>query len=111
MLMVFKIAASAAVIGGINLLARHNPQLGGWIAALPLISILSMIWLGVDGAPPAEIRAFTVTVLWGLVPTATVLGIIAVAMGQGLSLPLALGCGAVAWGFYTLAARHFGLLG
>jgi len=44
----FKILSSAAIIGVVTEVARRFPTYGGIIAALPLVSILSIIWLTVQ---------------------------------------------------------------
>jgi hypothetical protein len=111
MFTVVKVVVSALVIGGINVLARRNPQLGGWVAALPLVSFLSVAWLAVDGVPHADIRVFVGRVLLGLVPTAALLGILALCLGRGLSVPVALGCAMGAGLVFSLGARSLGLLG
>ncbi len=109
--MLLKIAASAVVVAGINGVARVNPQLGGWIAALPVVSLLSILWLLSDGGTAADVGAFVSRVLLGLMPTAALLGIIAAVLAQGFSVTMALGCAGLAWALLTLAACRLGLLG
>ena len=106
-----KVVVSALAIGGINLVARRNPQLGGWMAALPLVSFLSVIWLAVDGVPRADIAVFVGRVLMGLIPTAALLGILALALWQGMSVPAAMACALGAGVVFSLTARRMGLLG
>lgn len=111
MFTVVKIIVSAAAIGGINAVAQVHPRIGGWIAALPLISFLSVIWLAVDGAPATDISAFIGRVLVGQIPTAIVLAILLAALSHGLSLPLAMACAGVVWAAFSLAAKCLGLFG
>jgi len=49
----FKILSSAAIIGVVTEVARRFPTYGGIIAALPLVSILSIIWLTVQSESKA----------------------------------------------------------
>jgi hypothetical protein len=111
MFTIVKIAVSAAAIGGINFVAQAHPRVGGWIAALPLISFLSVVWLAVDGASTTDISAFVGRVLMGQIPTAVLLAILLVALSHGLSLPLAMACAGVAWAAFSLAAKYLGLFG
>ncbi len=106
-----KIVVSAAVIGGINGIAQTHPRIGGWIAALPMISFLSVIWLAADGAAPSDISAFIGRVLVGQVPTAVMLAILLGAMSYGLSLSLAIACAGIAWAVFSMMAKYTGLLG
>lgn len=69
-----KAVVSAAVILGINQLAQKSPLIGGKIAALPFISLLSVLWLLLDHRNSQEISSFLQGVLWGLLPTAAFLG-------------------------------------
>lgn len=45
MFLIIKIAVSAVLIGIITEIARRSPEAGGIIAALPLVSLLSLCWL------------------------------------------------------------------
>ena len=108
--MIFKVTVSAAVIAGINLLARDHPQWGGWVASLPIVSLLSIVWLATDGASATDVNMFVTRVLFGLVPTACLLGIVAAVLAQGYSVTAALGCAAGAWVVMTAIARATGIL-
>lgn len=87
-----KAVVSAVVILGINAVAQKNPLMGGKIAALPFVSLLSVLWLFLDRRPTQEVSSFLQGVLWGLLPTAAYL--IATLVGLKLHVPL--------WGALTL---------
>lgn len=108
--MLLKVAVSALVIAGINVLARDHPQWGGWVASLPIVSLLSIIWLASDGASTLDLNMFVTRVLFGLVPTACLLAIVAAVLAQGYSVSAALGCAALAWAVMTVIARATGIL-
>jgi hypothetical protein len=44
-------------------------QLGGLMAALPLITLLSMIWMYIEQAPEAEIADQASFTFWYVIPT------------------------------------------
>jgi len=48
MFVIMKIIASAIVIAIVTEISRRFPSYGGIVAALPLVSLLSIIWLYVD---------------------------------------------------------------
>ncbi len=81
-----KAVVSAGVILGINKIAQKSPLIGGKIAALPFVSLLSVLWLLLDHRNTQEISSFLRGVLWGLLPTASYL--VAALLGLKLQLPL-----------------------
>lgn len=48
MQLIVKILLSAIIIGVVTEMAKRFPTYGGVIAALPLVSLLSLIWLWVE---------------------------------------------------------------
>jgi uncharacterized membrane protein (GlpM family) len=111
MLILTKAMVSAVVIAGVNLIARQNPGLGGYLAALPWITLLSLIWLTVDHRGSEDVDRFLVGVLWGVIPTVLFLLIAVVALRRGLPLAAAVAGGCLGWLAYTSLARYFGALG
>jgi uncharacterized membrane protein YbaN (DUF454 family) len=109
--MLLKTLTSALLILAVNLIAQRAPALGGWLAATPLISLLSVVWLALDRAPNATIAQFLVGVLLGLVPTALFLAVFALALKRGATLPLSALSGLLVWVAITVIARRTGLLG
>jgi uncharacterized membrane protein (GlpM family) len=111
MLILFKTVVSASVIVGVNLIARQSPGLGGYLAALPWITLLSIGWLAVDRSGIEDVDRFLVGVLWGVIPTVLFLLIAVLALRLGLPLAVAMAGGCVGWLAYTSLARYFGVLG
>jgi hypothetical protein len=109
--MLTKVLVSAVVIAGVNLIARHNPGLGGYLAALPWITLLSVMWLVADRPGSEDVDRFLVGVLWGVIPTVLFLLITVVALRRGLPVAAAVGGGCLGWLAYTALARYFGMLG
>ncbi|MFJ6210284.1 DUF3147 family protein [Lysinibacillus sp. NPDC092081] len=95
-----KILCSAAVIGIVTEVARRFPSYGGIIAALPLVSILSIIWLTVQSESSEHIQRFTVGVIVGLPATMFMLFVIYMAMKSSIHIVLAIGLGVVSWAIF-----------
>lgn len=97
---VIKILSSAAIIGLVTELARRFPTYGGIIAALPLISLLSLIWLTVQGQSNEQIQQFTWGVIIGLPATIVLLISVYIALKNSVHLGLAIIIGTVCWGLF-----------
>ncbi|MEK3808141.1 DUF3147 family protein [Bacillus sp. FSL H8-0547] len=76
MYLLVKILVSAVIIGIVTEIARRFPAYGGIIAALPLVSLLSIIWLSVQGEGSESLSKFALGVLWGFPSTAVLLLIV-----------------------------------
>lgn len=64
-----KIILSALIIAGVSELAKRMPSLGGLIAAMPLTTLLALIWLYVETGDYQLAQAFTRSVLFAIIPT------------------------------------------
>lgn len=64
-----KIIVSALIIAGVSELAKKLPSLGGLIAAMPLTTLLALIWLYAETGDYQLAHAFTRSVLFAIVPT------------------------------------------
>lgn len=86
--------------------ARKNPNLGGLIASIPLISTLGMIWLWHDTQDAAKVADFSVAALIFFLPSIPMFVIIPLLLRQGYGfwpvLALAL---AVTMALYWLTSR------
>ena len=81
-----KILTSAVIIGLVTELARRSPTYGGVIAALPLVSLISLIWLVRQGQSKTEVTAFVKSVLYGLPATFLLLLVLYLLLSRGGSL-------------------------
>lgn len=97
MFVVMKIIASAIVIGVVTEISRRFPSYGGVLAALPLVSLLSIIWLYVQGEQSATLSKFALGVLWGFPATAILLIIVYIALQNSLHLFLSIALGGCGW--------------
>jgi hypothetical protein len=61
--MAVKAVVSGLFIVGINAIAQRNASLAGWVASLPLVTVLSIGWLAFDQRGDAEIAKFLAGVL------------------------------------------------
>lgn len=66
---VTKYFLTAAVVVLVSELAKRSDRLGGLVAALPLVTILTLIWLYVEKQPTAKIANHAWYTFWYVVPT------------------------------------------
>lgn len=106
MYVIVKIIVSGIVIGVVTEIARRFPSYGGIVAALPLVSLLSIIWLYVQGEQNATLSKFALGVLWGLPATAVLLFTVYLLLKQAVPLFLSIGVGIGAW-FVFIVVQEF----
>lgn len=64
-----KYLLSAAVVVIVSEIARHSGRFGALVGALPLIALLSMIWMHVERQPLSNIGNYARYTFWYVVPT------------------------------------------
>ena len=60
---------TAAVVVLVSELAKRSDRLGGFVAALPLVTVLALIWLYAENQPPEKIANHAWYTFWYVVPT------------------------------------------
>lgn len=68
-LLVVKYLITAAVIVAVSEVAKRSDRLGGFIAAMPLVTIMALIWLHVERQPEEKIANHAWYTFWYVVPT------------------------------------------
>ena len=64
-----KYLLTAAVVVLVSEAAKRSDRFGGFIAALPMITILTLVWLYVEQQPQARIANHAWYTFWYVVPT------------------------------------------
>jgi len=67
--LILKYLVTAAVVVIVSEVARRSDRLGGLIAALPLITVLTLIWLFVEKQPDEKIANHAYYTFWYVLPT------------------------------------------
>jgi uncharacterized membrane protein (GlpM family) len=67
--LVFKYLLTAAVVVLVSEAARRSDRLGAVIGALPLITILAMVWLYIEQQPASKIANHAYLTFWYVLPT------------------------------------------
>jgi hypothetical protein len=66
---VTKYLLTAAVVVLVSEAAKRSDRLGGFIAALPLVTVLALIWLYVERQPESKIANHAWYTFWYVIPT------------------------------------------
>lgn len=64
-----KYLLTAGVVVIVSELAKRSDKLGGFIAALPLVTILALIWLYIEQQPQEKIANHAWYTFWYVIPT------------------------------------------
>jgi F0F1-type ATP synthase assembly protein I len=64
-----KLLVTALIVVGVSEAAKRSDRLGGFIAALPLVTVLALIWLHLEGQPTQKLVDHARYTLWYVVPT------------------------------------------
>ncbi|OOG59154.1 hypothetical protein B0E47_03730 [Rhodanobacter sp. B05] len=67
--LVTKYLITAAVVVLVSEAAKRSDRLGGLLAALPLVTVLALIWLYVERQPQSKIANHAWYTFWYVVPT------------------------------------------
>jgi uncharacterized membrane protein (GlpM family) len=67
--LLIKYAVTAGLVVLISEAAKRSDKLGGLLAALPTVTILSLIWLHAEGQPQQKVADHAWYTFWYVVPT------------------------------------------
>ena len=89
--LVCKYLITAAVVVAVSEAAKRSDKLGALIAALPLVTILAMIWLHVEGAAAEKVSNHARYTFWYVLPTLPMFLVLPWLLNHGMTFWPALG--------------------
>ena len=107
-----KYLLTAAVVVAISEIAKRSDKLGGLIAALPLVTILTLIWLYVEKQPVEKIANHAQYTFWYVLPTLPMFLLFPVLLpriGFWLSLIACMLFAVACFVGFAYVMRHFGV--
>jgi hypothetical protein len=107
-----KYAVTAAVVVLVSEIAKRSDRLGGLIAALPLVTVLALIWLHVEQQPEQKIANHAWYTFWYVVPTLPMFLAFPALLPRLGFWPTLLACVLITlacFGGFALAVRRFGI--
>ena len=109
---VTKYLITAAIVVLVSECAKRSDQLGAFVSSLPLITILTLIWLHVENQSPIKIANHAWYTFWYVVPSLPMFLVFPYVMGRlGFWPALAIGIAitVICLGLFALAMRRFGI--
>ncbi len=110
---IFKYAITAALVVVISELAKRSDRLGGLVAALPLVTVLSLVWLYVEQQPPEKLANHATYTFWYVLPTLPMFLVfpsLLTRVGFWAALTLSAGATVVIFVVFALVVRRFGIV-
>lgn len=110
--LITKYLATAVAVVLVSELARRSGRLGAFVGALPLVTVLALIWLHVEGQPPARLAELARYTFWYVLPTLPMFLAFPLLLPRIGFWPSLLACAALAilcFGVVAWAARRFGV--
>ena len=84
---ILKLIISSGIITLVSEISKKSSLIGGLIASIPMISILSMIWLYIDSKDIEKVKNLSTSIFWMVIPSLTLF----------LSLPILINIGFNFW--------------
>lgn len=109
---VAKYALTAALVVLVSEVAKRSDKLGGFVAALPLVTLLTLIWLYVERQAPEKIANHAWYTFWYVLPTLPMFLAFPALLPRLGFWPTLLACvviTVVCFGLFALAVRRLGI--
>jgi hypothetical protein len=110
--LITKYLMTAAIVVIVSEAAKRSDRLGGFIAALPLVTVLTLIWLNVENQPATKIANHAWYTFWYVLPTLPMFLVFPAMLhrlGFWPTLIICIGITLFCFGVLVLVGRRFGL--
>ena len=67
--LVTKYLVTAAIVVLVSEVARRNDRLGALVAALPLVTVLALVWMQIEQQAPEKLARHAWYTFWYVIPT------------------------------------------
>jgi hypothetical protein len=84
-LFILKAILSGVLVATISTIAKRYPGWGGLIASLPLVSVLSMIWLYGETQDAESVASLSMGAFWFILPSMPMFLVIPALLHRGVS--------------------------
>ena len=110
--LITKFFLTAAIIVLASELAKRSDKLGAFIVALPMVTLLALIWLHIEDQPQTKIANHAWYTFWYVIPTLPMFltfPLLLPRIGFWPSLLASVVVTVICFGLFALLLRHFGI--
>jgi hypothetical protein len=104
--LVVKYALTAGVVVAVSEVAKRSDRWGAILAALPLVTVIAIVWMGVEGVAREKIIGHAWYTFWFVLPTLPMFLLMPWLMTRGWSVGWALLAGAALTAFCFVATAY-----
>jgi hypothetical protein len=107
-----KYALTAAIVVLVSEIAKRSDKLGAFIAALPLVTVLALVWLHVENQPAQKLANHAWYSFWYVIPTLPMFLAFPFLLPRWGFWPTLLACVVLTlacFGLFALLVRRFGI--
>jgi uncharacterized membrane protein (GlpM family) len=109
---VIKYLLTAGVVVFISEVAKRSDRLGGFIAAMPLMTLLTLVWLYVENQPEEKIANHAYYTFWYVIPTLPMFLLFPYLLpriGFWLTIGVSIVVTMICFGLFALVMKNFGV--
>lgn len=110
--LIIKYLATAAIIVLVSEIAKASGRIGGLILALPIVTILTLVWMHVEKAPAQQLGNLAFYTFWYVIPTLPMFLLFPYLLsktGFWASLGVSILCTLVLFAIYAFVLKRFGI--
>ena len=108
--LITKYLLTAGMVVFISEVAKRSDKLGGFIAALPLMTLLTLAWLYIENQPEEKIANHAYYTFWYVIPTLPMFLLVPYLLpkiGFWLTMGACVVATVICFGLFTLAMKAF----
>lgn len=110
--LITKYLITAGIVVGVSELAKRSDRLGGLLGALPLVTLLALIWLHLERQPAAKVADHAWYTLWYVIPTLPMFAafpLLLPRIGFWPTMLASVAITVVCFALFALAVKRFGI--
>ena len=110
--LIMKYLLTAGVVVLVSEVAKRSDRLGGFIAALPMVTMLTLVWLYVEQQPMSKIGNHAYYTFWYVIPTLPMFLLFPYLLQKIGFWPALAGCmifTVVLFALYAMVLKRFGI--
>ena len=111
-MLIIKYLVSAAIIVAVSEVAKHSDRLGALIASLPVVTLMVLFWLYLDGQPSYKLANHSWYTFWYVLPTLPMFALFPVMLerwGFAVAMLLSVGVTVISFFLVAMVVRRWGV--